>query len=155
MAAKFTAGASLRSTRYVTSQNAKDGHQGHGMRSGIPGFIATKQDKSSSGLIGEKQIAPKGIGPIGKRGSSGDPGFKNPSKYGGSEDKSYYGTSTAAPGHVENANKTPERRKAVDQRDSGRRSGNRSQPLAGARTESARGKMESLRGKVRFSAERR
>jgi hypothetical protein len=162
MAARFNAGASVRSTRYLSSANKMDGIQGKGMRAGMPGFIATKQDKSSSGLIGEKQIAPKGTGPIGKRGSSGEKANYPPKAFGGSSDKSYYGTSTAPPGTYKNANTTPSPRKAVDQRDSGRRSGNSRAPLAGVHTESnrlgqpgSRGKMESLRGRALTSSERR
>lgn len=144
MGARFTAGASVAETKKIGSQNPRSRSADGNTMKGLRGFIKTKQDTSSSGLASSKGFGPKREGPINtSKSSKGRAKFETAS-FGGSSDKSYYGSSTASPGKVVSNKGTPSARKAVDQRDSGRRPGNNKAPMEGRR-----GTMESLRGKTR------
>lgn len=149
MSARFYKGASLKVT-HTNSQQGKVAPPQKNSMLGLTGYIKTKQDPSSSGLASSKGVGVKRGGPIGHKGSS-DRSF-DAKAFGGSSDKSYFGSSTATPGKVV-SNKAKVHRAAVDQRDSGKRSGGSHNPGIHS-TVQGRGKMESLRGKAKFSMEK-
>lgn len=148
MAARFYAGASIQATRKTSQAGKSPPPQSNSMK-GLPGYIKTTQDKSDSGLASSKGVGPKREGSIGRKGDGGNRKF-NTAAFGGSSDKSYYGTSTGPAGRIRSNKGTPQSRPAIDQRDSGRRSGNNRAPMQGHP-----GRMESLKGRFRTSAERR
>ena len=116
MAARFTQGTNLQSTR-KNVQEGKVGEtaRGHGTAGGvrrgntmqgIPGYIKTAQDASSSGLAsatnrrGRSQSGPRREGAIPAQKGESRRNWQAASSTGGSQDKSYYKTSTDKAGTV-------------------------------------------------------
>jgi hypothetical protein len=139
MAARFSPGVSARTPPGIKNvqQRGKVSEPAQGLgpkggpirgntMSGLPGYIKTTQDKSSSGLKGGSGSGPKREGPIGKAGGRRG-NWQTSSKLGGSSDYSYRATSTGRAGAVKVMGK----------------------PKAPA----SRGTMESLRGRAKTSYE--
>jgi hypothetical protein len=178
MAIRFAQGTSLATTK-KTAQVGKVAPPQSNTMKGMPGFLRTKQDPSSSGLTGHvgsgksakskdiKSFGPHREGDVPSRKATGYDTRKNwqstPGK-GGSTDKSYRATSTAAPATISGNKGTPQPRKPIDQRASGAAKGTKA-GFKNMTTTNARfsaggvgaghpGRMESLRGKARTSWER-
>lgn len=145
MAIRFTQGASLHATRVITKPSVNP--ERNSMK-GMRGYITTGQDKSSGGLKDKSGIGPKREGPIGRKGGSGAPRMDS-GKFRGSSDKSYRATSTGAPGRIV-SNKSAPSRKASESEGAQRGKPSRGAPQYGG----TGGKMESLRGRAKFSMER-
>ena len=116
MAARFTQGTNLRSTKSnIQSGKVGETARGHGTEGGVrrgntmqgmPGYIKTAQDKSSSGLAsamnrrGRAQSGPRREGAIPSERGENRRNWQAAYSTGGSQDKSYYKTSTDKPGVV-------------------------------------------------------
>lgn len=108
MAARFTAGTNEATTR-STLQKGRVPIQrgsGRGKAGGLPGYITTAQDKSSSGLASAKdrrgaaQSGPRREGAIPSRKGESRRDWQSATSTGGSQDRSYYKTSTDRPGTI-------------------------------------------------------
>lgn len=106
MAAKFTAGDSMKSTRSTNSQHhpgepktSSYGAKSGNTMSGMPGFINSGQTKASGGMKGTSSISPKKGGPIGRKGGSGAKGLAKAAP--GMSTKSYRAASTGSAGKME------------------------------------------------------
>lgn len=178
MAARFTEGASIRATRTTNPPKKVAPPQSNTMK-GLPGYIRTSQDPSSSGLTGRvgggnspKSAQQKGYGmhrdgPIPSRalkGPSGAKRFLDSANYGGSSDKHYRQTSTGPAGTIAKNTGTPQHRKAVDQNSYGPAHGG-ARPFRQQTGQNAHfspggvgaghpGRMERLIGKARMSTEK-
>ena len=177
MAIRFTQGASVATTRSIAADRKVAPPQKNTMK-GLPGFIKTKQDPSSSGLTGRvgggrtaKASGFKGHGPhregaVPGRKLDGTKGVKrmnDSTRFGGSADNHYRQTSTGPAGKVV-SNKTASVRKPVDQRAYGsphggarsfkQQTGQNASFATGGVGAGHPGRMESLRGKARMSGER-
>lgn len=106
MAAKFTAGDSIATTRstrsrhdppepHTSSYGAKSGNT----MSGMPGFINAGATKASGGMKGGPSISPKKEGPIGRKGGSGAKSMGKAAP--GTTTKSYHAASTGSAGKME------------------------------------------------------
>lgn len=124
MTARFTQGASLASTKKTTHFGKQAPPQSNSMK-GMPGSINTAQKRDSSDVLTGKTVGTKQTGPIGKKGGQ-DIAKHGASTAKGSMDKSYRAISTAKPGKITSQKTVP----------------------------SGAGKMESLKGKAKFSMER-
>ena len=176
MSIRFAQGTSLATTKKTAQVGKVAPPQSNSMK-GMPGFLKTKQDPSSSGLTGRvgggksaksadvKSFGPHREGAVPSRKATGVDTRANWQKTagkGGSTDKSYHASSTASPATIASNKGTPEPRKAVDQRESG----SRKSTSAGFKNLTATnakfgpsgaghpGRMESLRGKARTSWEK-
>lgn len=146
MAIRFTQGASLRATRVITKPAVNP--RKNSMK-GMPGYITTGQDKSSGGLKDSSGMGPHREGPIGKKTGSSVKGKFDTGKFRGSSDKSYRATSTWAPGRVVSNKSSPARGASEAERPA------RGKPTSGFKQYGGSGgKMESLRGRAKFSMER-
>lgn len=163
MPAKFYEGASLKTTRTISQDRKVPPPQSNSMK-GMPGFIKTTQDKSSGGLKDSSGMGPHREGPIGKRSTPGGLHFTGKyadnGKFRGSSDKSYRATSTGPAGKIVGNKRTPIARPAKEGEGP-----KRGQPRSGFKQSTAltksfapggvgAGKMESLRGRAKFSMER-
>lgn len=106
MAAKFTAGDSIRSTRTTASMHPKPNvrtrsHslEGGNTMSGMPGYINAHQTESMDHARGGKGFGPRREGPVGKRGSSGA-GHMGKSDATGTVTRSYKASSTDSAGSI-------------------------------------------------------
>ena len=108
MAARFTAGTNMKSTADL-SQKARvpiSRGTGRSKAGGLPGYIKTTQDKSSSGLASAKdrrgaaQSGPRREGSIPSRKGESRRDWQAASSTGGSQDESYHNTSTARAGSI-------------------------------------------------------
>ncbi len=115
MAAKFTQGTSLRttkSTRNFTHDPAEpktrsvDGPRGGNTMNGMPGYINAHQTESMDNARGGKGIGPHREGSIGKRGSSGAKGMASASEATGTVTKSYKSSSTRSAGAIKGNDST-------------------------------------------------
>lgn len=124
MSARFAQGTSLATTKRTFQKGKTPPPQSNSMK-GMPGSINTAQKRDSSDILTGKGSSIKSVGPIGKKGA---PSRANhgASHATGSMDKSYRATSTAKPGKITSQRVAP----------------------------SGAGKMESLRGKAKFSSEK-
>lgn len=145
MAIRFTQGASLRATRVISKPAVNP--EKNSMK-GMRGYITTGQDTSDGGLKDKSGIGPKREGPIGKKGGSGAANMDS-GKFRGSSDKSYRATSTGKPGRVV-SNKSSPSRSMSEKEGPARGKPSRGAPQYGG----SGGKMESLRGRAKFSMER-
>jgi hypothetical protein len=123
MGARFYKGASVKVTETTRAPAGQAQHKASTIKSGMPGYIKTGQDTSSSGLASSKGVGPHREGPVGKKGGHNGNFLNKAGQFGGSSDKSYRATSTGPAGKV---------RPNADNR----------------------GKMESLRGRAKFSMEK-
>jgi hypothetical protein len=112
MAAKFTAGDSIKSTREITNQRPKsnarthshDGPKAGNTMNGMPGYINAHQDESMSHAKGGKGFGPHREGPVGKRGSSGAKSMGKSKT--GTTTPSYHADSTRSAGTLKEPNNT-------------------------------------------------
>lgn len=148
MAARFTQGASIQTTRTTRPPNKVAPPQSNSMK-GLPGFVKTKQDASDGGLTDAKGVGPHREGPIGRKGHGGA-GYMDGGKFRGSSDKSYRATSTGPAGSISSNKGTPHARGASEKEGPKRGKPSRGAPQIGG----GRGTMESLRGRAKFSSER-
>lgn len=108
MAARFTQGDSIASTRSVKQEGRVpiSRGSGKGKAGGMPGYIKTAQDKSSSGLAssfarrGRAQSGPRREGYIPTERGESRKNWQAASTTGGSQDKNYRATSTGRPGTI-------------------------------------------------------
>nr|WP_294525776.1 hypothetical protein [uncultured Rhodopila sp.] len=154
MAAKFTHGDSLASTRKTASMspppNAVRG-AGHGKSGGMPGFINTRQSDSRGSAPGGKSLSPRREGYIGERGGSGAKGMGKAGKAAGTVTANYKRASSGTGSVQGNTIGSP------GPRSSHRMAPQKAPPTARGKIPGGRsqgGKMESLRGKAQFRAER-
>lgn len=153
MAAKFTAGDSIASTRKVSAlsppPNAVRG-TGHGKSGGLPGFINTRQSDSRGSAPGGKSLSPRREGYIGERGGSGAKSMGKAGKAAGTMTANYKRASSGS-GSIQ-GNEIGSR----GPRSSHRMAPQKAPPTARGKIPGGRagGKMESLRGKAQFRAER-
>lgn len=106
MAAKFTSGDSIKTTRTLSSKSPPPTVRatshvldtGNTM-SGMPGHIKAGMTASEGGARGGKGVGPKREGPIGKRGSSGAKYMGKSAP--GTMTRSYRSESTGHPGRIE------------------------------------------------------
>lgn len=106
MAARFTQGTNLKSTRTLPpeSRSSEPPKMSKG-RQGMPGYIKTRQDASSSGLKGRGARGgsiPAVNGPrsIPSRKGESRKNWQSATSTGGSQDKSYFNTSTDKAGTI-------------------------------------------------------
>lgn len=105
MAAKFTKGDSLHTTRTTAQQNPPKNVQakshtleGGNTMSGMPGFIESHASKDSGGMKGGKAFGPHRGGPIGEKGGSGAKSMGKEGKAPGTTVKNYRSASTGSAG---------------------------------------------------------
>lgn len=147
MAARFTQGASIKTTRTINQAHKVAPPQSNSMK-GLPGFIRTKADTSSGGLASSKGVGPKREGAIGRHTGSTVRSKFDAGKFRGSSDRSYRATSTGPAGSISSNRSTPQSRGASEREGPSRGKPSRGAPQYGG------GKMESLRGRAKFSMER-
>lgn len=157
MAYAFTKGDTMRTTRMLSKPAVN--HEKNSMK-GMRGFIKTSQDKSSGGLKDSSGVGPHREGPIGKKTGATVKNKFDAGKFRGSSDNSYRATSTGA-GKVVSNKGTPHARGAKESEGPQRgKSKSGFQQYGGGPKASFRpggvgaGKMESLRGRAKFSMER-
>lgn len=168
MSIRFTQGTNLKSTRTLSQAHKVPPPQSNSMK-GLPGFIKTTQDPSSSGLTGrvgsgksakvKDPFVKPGIhreGPIGVKGKNPLHKLQLTKNAGGSTDKHYRQSSTGPAGRIVGNKGTPIARKPVDQRSYGSpHGGARSfKQIGGGSGGGHPGRMEKLRGRARMSSER-
>ncbi len=170
MAAKFTAGDSIHSTRTTDSQHhpkepkthSVDGPRRGNTMNGMPGYINADQSTDMGGAKGGKGFGPHREGSVGERGGSGAKSMGRAGKAPGTVTKNYKSASTGKAGplksntddgghHVHTANRSkafPGKGAPVSKSGFGR------ERAAGIDMKGG-GKMEKLSGKARTSYEGR
>lgn len=107
-AARFGQGMSTATTRTLAQKGRVPiaNGSGHGKTGGLPGYIKTAQDKSSSGLAsafdrrGRAQSGPRREGYLPTSKGESRKNWEAATSIGGSQDKSYRATSTGKPGSI-------------------------------------------------------
>lgn len=124
MSARFAQGTSLATTKRTFQKGKTPPPQSNSMK-GMPGSINTAQHRDDSDVLTGKAIGPVKTKPVGQK-TGAHRANHGASNARGSMDKSYRATSTAKPGKITSQSVAP----------------------------SGAGKMESLRGKAKFSSEK-
>lgn len=106
MAAKFTHGDSIHTTRSTAQQGkVREPHtsshalKGGSTMPGMPGHICAGQTAAEGGAKGGHGVGPKREGPIGRKGGSGAKSMGKAAP--GTTTKSYHAASTGHPGRIE------------------------------------------------------
>jgi hypothetical protein len=111
MAARFTQGDSIHTTRSTYQQNPprnvktrSESLKGGNTMSGMPGYINAHQTESMDHARGGKGVGPHREGPVGEKGGSGAKGMAKAEEACGTVTKSYHKSSTRKAGGLENSN---------------------------------------------------
>ncbi len=175
MAAKFTKGDSIASTRTTRSQHHPDEPKTHSVdgprrgntMNGMPGYINAHQKEDLGGAKGGKGFGPHREGSIGERGSSGARSLAKASQAPGMSTKNYKSASTGRAGTIKgNANTGASKVHTRSRGMAGQKApptavgkiGGGHERAAGidlAHAKQSRGKMESMTGRARTSSEGR